>query len=72
MAQTRCGSRRETAWAQEQEYYGEAGMLTFLRPARMADAGLYFTSLVAGSVAPVVISFSPTQGGHLAFRRLFC
>ena len=45
-----------------QEYYGEAGQLTFTTPELMADAGLYFTSLVGGSVAPVILSWTPTEG----------
>ena len=45
-----------------QEYYSDAGVLTFITPATMADAGVYFTSWVSGTEAPVVISFSPTRG----------
>eukprot|EP00439_Symbiodinium_sp_Y106_P053128 s2444_g7.t1 len=44
------------------EYYSDAGVLTFITPATMADAGVYFTSWVSGTEAPVVISFSPTRG----------
>ncbi|CAK9087825.1 unnamed protein product [Durusdinium trenchii] len=51
-----------------QEYYGEAGQLTFTTPELMADAGLYFTSLVGGSVAPVILSWTPTEG-KLDYRR---
>ena len=45
-----------------QEYYSQSGVLTFRHPAPMADAGIYFTSLVSGVEAPVIISFSPTRG----------
>ncbi|CAJ1392081.1 unnamed protein product [Effrenium voratum] len=51
-----------------QEYYGEAGVLTFASPAPMAAAGLYFTSLAGGSEAPAVISFTPTRG-KVDYRR---
>ena len=33
----------------------------------MAHAGLHFTSLVGGSVAPVILSWTPTEGGHRVF-----
>ena len=35
---------------------------TAMAVAPFAAGGLYFTSLVGGSTAPVIISFSPTRG----------
>eukprot|EP00929_Paragymnodinium_shiwhaense_P012881 TRINITY_DN120761_c0_g1_i1.p1 TRINITY_DN120761_c0_g1~~TRINITY_DN120761_c0_g1_i1.p1 ORF type:complete len:3438 (+),score=820.13 TRINITY_DN120761_c0_g1_i1:922-10314(+) len=45
-----------------QRYYGEAGLLEFVDPETMADAGIHFTSQMEDSIAPVVVTFSPTVG----------
>lgn len=43
-------------------YYGEAGVLAFSAPTFMADAGVYLSSRLQGSLGMAVISFSPTRG----------
>ncbi|CAJ1405152.1 unnamed protein product, partial [Effrenium voratum] len=45
-----------------QQYYGEAGVLAFSAPTFMADAGVYLSSRLQGSLGMAVISFSPTRG----------
>eukprot|EP00931_Biecheleriopsis_adriatica_P048306 TRINITY_DN27909_c0_g1_i1.p1 TRINITY_DN27909_c0_g1~~TRINITY_DN27909_c0_g1_i1.p1 ORF type:complete len:3513 (-),score=559.98 TRINITY_DN27909_c0_g1_i1:29-9340(-) len=45
-----------------QQYYGEAGVLSFVSPNFMSDAGVYLTSRLQGSIGPVIISFSPRRG----------
>ncbi|CAE8606338.1 unnamed protein product, partial [Polarella glacialis] len=45
-----------------QQYYGEAGVLNFVNPSQMSDAGIYLTSLQQGSVGPAIISLSPRRG----------
>jgi hypothetical protein len=44
-----------------QKYYGDAGMLKFVDPPRMDDAGVHFTGAEAGIQAPVVLTFSPAK-----------
>eukprot|EP00928_Gymnodinium_smaydae_P085992 TRINITY_DN6976_c0_g2_i1.p1 TRINITY_DN6976_c0_g2~~TRINITY_DN6976_c0_g2_i1.p1 ORF type:complete len:3484 (-),score=772.22 TRINITY_DN6976_c0_g2_i1:111-10493(-) len=42
-----------------QRYYGDAGVLAFVDPVRMDDAGVHVTGQEAGAQVPVVLSFSP-------------